>query len=115
MLRCTLTGSNIISCVFCGITSYYPCEQQTLVPRDSHIGLSRYRVVFSGRRSFSFTTPKKRHCMATILEPIKWTQEEYNQRVLQMKAMGLSPESIAYITAEIIIVNPKPKKDDKQD
>lgn len=53
--------------------------------------------------------------MATILEPIKWTQEEYNQRVLQMKAMGLSPESIAYITAEIIIVNPKPKKDDKQD
>jgi len=52
--------------------------------------------------------------MATILEPIKWTQEEYNQRVLHMKAMGLSEQSIAWITAEVIIVNSKSKKDDKQ-
>ena len=52
--------------------------------------------------------------MTIIPDQIIWTQEEYNQRVLHMKAMGLSEQSIAWITAEVIIVNSKSKKDDKQ-
>lgn len=41
--------------------------------------------------------------MALLTEKLVWTQEEYNQRLLQMKAMGLSEESIAYILEEVIV------------
>lgn len=45
--------------------------------------------------------------MALLPEKLVWTQEEYNQRLLQMKAMGLSPESIAYILEEVIVKESK--------
>lgn len=41
-------------------------------------------------------------------EKIKWTVEEYNNSILRMKAMGLSPESIAYILESVVVVSDKP-------
>jgi hypothetical protein len=52
--------------------------------------------------------------MSNLPESI-WTQEEYNRCILQLKSMGLSQESIAFILKEVIVVNSKPNKDGKQD
>lgn len=48
--------------------------------------------------------------MALLTEKLVWTQEEYNQRLLQMKAMGLSEESITWILEEVIVEEPQTLK-----
>jgi hypothetical protein len=45
--------------------------------------------------------------MSNLPESI-WTQEEYNRCILQLKSMGLSPESIAYILESVVVVSDKP-------